>query len=182
MNIIFIGPPFAGKGTQAESLGKKLEIPVYSMGALIREAYEKRDPRAIEGHENYSLKGKHVPIELKFPFLEEKLNNSPKGFILDNFPATAEDLETFNRYLQTHNLSIDRVIHLWTSREEMGKRRKVRGREDDNPEIIEARRINQDKDRIPVLKYYKSKKILEEVNGEKSIEEVQVDILKKLEI
>ncbi|MEK7185859.1 MAG: nucleoside monophosphate kinase [Patescibacteria group bacterium] len=182
MKLVFIGPPFAGKGTQAELLSKRLNIPVYSMGALIRDAYEKKDPRAIEGNENYSLKGRHVPTELKFPFLEEKLSKSTDGFILDNFPATAEDLEVFNKYSDEHNIKIDRVIYLWTSEEEMGKRRSARGRGDDAREIIKARREIQDKDRIPVIEYYKKKGILEEINGEEDINEIHKEILKRLEI
>ena len=182
MKLVFIGPPFAGKGTQAELLSKKLNMPVFSMGALIREAYERKDPRAIQGIDNYSLKGKHVPIELKFPFLEEKLNNSKNGFILDNFPATEEDLNTFNKYSKKHNIHIDKVIYLWTSEEEMGKRRTVRGRDDDANEIIKARRVNQDKDRLPVIEYYRKQGILEEINGERNIDEIHEEILKRLGI
>ncbi len=182
MNIVFIGPPYAGKGTQVKLLADKLQITACSMGALIRQAYEKKDPRAIEGFENYSLKGKHVPTHLKFPFLEERLNNSSKGFILDNFPATAEDLQVFNRYLRKHHKRIDRVIYLRVSEEEMHKRMQSRGRKDDNPEIVEARRENQDKDRIPVLEFYRDAGILEEINGEKNMNEVQKDIAGRLGI
>ena len=182
MNVVFIGPPYAGKGTQTQLLSKKLFIPVYSMGALIRQAYEKKDPRAIEGFEKYSLKGKHVPTQLKFPFLEARLNNSPKGFILDNFPATEEDLQVFNRYLRKHHKKIDKVIYLQVSEEEMRKRMQSRGRKDDNPEIVKARRENQDKDRIPVLEFYRDQGILEEINGQGDINEVQKEIVSKLGI
>ena len=182
MNVVFIGPPYAGKGTQTQLLSKKLFIPVYSMGALIRQAYEKKDPRAIEGFENYSLKGKHLPTRLKFPFLKEKLNNSSEGFILDNFPATEEDLQEFNNYLNRHNEKIDKVIHLHVSEKEMYRRMQSRGRKDDNLGIIEARRENQDKDRIPVLEFYRNQGILEEIDGERDINEVHKDIVNKLGI
>lgn len=182
MNVVFIGPPYAGKGTQTELLSKKLLVPVYSMGALIRQAYEKKDSRAIFGFEKYSLKGKHLPTHLKFSFLEERLNNSPKGFILDNFPATAEDLQVFNKYLEEHNKRIDKVIYLRISEEEMRKRMQSRGRKDDNPEIVEVRRENQDKDRIPVVEFYKAAGILEEINGQRDINEIQKEIVNKLGI
>ncbi len=182
MNIVFIGPPYAGKGTQTKLLADKLQIPVYSMGALIREAYENKDPRAIEGFENYSLKGKHLPTKLKFAFLEKNLNNSPKGFILDNFPATEEDLQAFNKYLDEHHKKIGKVIYLRISEEEMRKRMQSRGRRDDSPDIVDARRENQDKDRVPVIEFYKTLGILEEIDGEKNMSEVQKDILSKLEV
>jgi adenylate kinase len=150
------------------------------MGALIREAYKKKDKRAIEGLENYSFKGRHVPTHLKFPFLVDKLNESQNGFILDNFPATEEDLATLNKYLDEHGLKIDKVIHLWTSEEEMGKRRKARGRDDDKPEIINVRRSIQDKDRQPVIEYYKDLGILEEINGEMEINEIHQKIMNRL--
>ena len=126
MNIVFIGPPYAGKGTQTDLLSKRLRIPVYSMGALIREAYRKKDPNAIKGYENYSLKGKHLPTSLKFSFLKEKLDKSLNGFILDNFPATEEDLGVFNGYLNNNQKKIDKVIYLKISEKEMQNRMKSR--------------------------------------------------------
>ncbi len=182
MNLVFIGPPYAGKGTQTDLLSKELNIPFFSMGALIRQAYKKKDPRAIEGFEKYSLEGKHVPIHLKFPFLEERLNTSKEGFILDNFPATEEDLQVFNRYLEKHQKKVDKAIYVKVSKEEMHKRMQSRGRKDDNPEIVEIRRENQDKDRIPVIDFYKSQGILEEINGEKDINEVHKEIIDRLGI
>src|SRR3990167_3582095 len=106
MIVIFIGPPFSGKDTQAKLLGKEKNLPVFSMGALIRDAYERKDPRAIEGFEQYSMKGFHLPTQLKFGWLKEKLDTNKDGFILDNFPATQEDLDTFNDNLLKNNLKI----------------------------------------------------------------------------
>mgnify|MGYP001591515611 FL=1 len=180
MNLVFIGPPYAGKGTQTDLLSKSLEIPVYSMGALIRDAFERRDPHAVEGYENYTLKGQHVPTNLKFKFLEDKLNDSPEGFIIDNFPATAEDLQIFNEYLEKNGKKIDSAIHLWISEEEMKKRRKSRGRDDDDPEIVKTRREAQDEDRIPVIEYYKKQGTLIEINEEGDIQEVNRQIMDKL--
>lgn len=181
MIIVFFGPPFAGKGTQTNILGKKLGLPVFSMGAIIREEYKAGNPKAIEGFEKYSMKGLHLPIEFKFNLLKERLEKAPNGFILDHFPATQEDLDAFNNYLSSKGLHIERAFYLFISEEEMKKRVMVRGRADDDPEIIRKRREIQDKDRIPVISYFKDKGILEEVNAQRSIEEVQKDILNRLE-
>lgn len=181
MIIVFIGSPFSGKGTQAELLGRQLGLPVFSMGGLIRKAYKAKDSKAIEGFEKYSMKGLHVPIELKFPFLEEKLNLAKGGFILDNFPATSEDLKTFVNYLAKHSLSVNRVFHIYISDEEMLKRMYRReGRPDDTREITIKRRKVQDKDRTSVLAHFKHKGILEDIDGRKSIKEIHREIRSRL--
>lgn len=180
MIVIFIGPPFSGKDTQSKLLASKLNLPVFGMGHLIREAYDANNKTAIEAYENYSMKGLHVPISLKFNLLKNKMNNAKKGFILDNFPANLEDFNTLNNYLKLRSLKIDVVFSLLISQEEMIKRIKQRGRRDDDLEIILKRREIQDKDRVPVINYYKKIGLLEEINSEKEIEIVQKDILEKL--
>lgn len=175
MIIIFIGPPFAGKDTQSKLLSKELNLPVFSMGLLIREAYGNKDPRAIKGFENYSMKGLHVPINLKFGFLKDKLSKLD-NFILDNFPATQEDLEALLKYLAERNLQIDNVFYLTLSNEEMKKRLIQRGRKDDNPDVIQRRREIQDVDREKVLKYFQKLGLLREIDGNKSIEKVHEEI------
>lgn len=182
MNIIFTGQPLAGKGTQAQLLGKKLNIPVFSIGALLREAYDNGDPKAIEGYENYAMKGRFLPISFKFYLLKEKLDNANNGFILENFPSTQEDLDTFNSYLQEKNLAIDAVINIHVSEEEMYKRMSQRGRMDDKEEIVKNRFLLQEKDRIVVTEYYRSQGKLIDIQGESSIEKVHEEICKAVNI
>lgn len=182
MIIIFLGPPFSGKTTQAELLSIELGMPFFSMGNIIREAYRCGNPEAVEGFEKYSMRGKHVPISLKFSLLKEKLDKAKHGFILDNFPATKEDLDTFTQYLKEHSLSTNYVFHLLLTGDEIEKRMMSRGRFDDTPEVVERRLELQDKDRIPVLDYFRGKGILREVhgNGERSIDMIHQDIMQLL--
>ena len=177
MIIVFKGPPFAGKDTQAKLLSEKFKIPVFSMGALIRDAYEKKDPRAVEGFENYSMKGLQVPINLKFDLLKEKINDYT-SFILDNFPANKEDLETLIKYLKKRKLKIDYVFYLNIDENEIFKRITRRERKDDDPKIIKKRIEIQGEERIPVLRYFKRMGILYEINSQGSVEEV-FDRIKK---
>lgn len=181
MIVIFIGPPFSGKGTQAQLLGEKLNLPVFSMGNLIREAYVEGDPKAKEGFEKYSMKGLHLPIGLKFHLLKKEMDQSENNFILDNFPANQEDLNTLLSYLSLHNSRVDKVFYISVSEEEMEKREASRGRRDDDPEVLKKRRRIQDSDRMAVIKYFRGKGILEEINGEQTIEEIEQQILEKLE-
>lgn len=180
MIIIFIGPPFAGKGTQTEILSKKLSLQVFSMGKLIREANKEGNPKAVEGFEKYSMKGLHLPVSLKFDLLKEKMDNAENGFILDNFPATKEDLDIFIEYLGKNHLSVNKVFYINISEEEANKRITRRGRADDDINILMKRREAQDQDRQPVIEYFRSKGLLEEINGEKDVEDVHKEVVNKL--
>lgn len=180
MIIIFIGPPFSGKDTQTKLLSEKLNLPTFGMGKLIRDAYSAGDENAVEMYEKYSLKGLHVPIELKFNLLKKELDSAIGGYILDNFPATSKDLDALNGYLKERDLKIDKVFNLAISEQEMESRIKQRGRKDDDPEIIRKRREIQDEDRVAVLDYFKQAEILEEVDGEREIETIHNDILNRL--
>lgn len=183
MIVVFIGPPYAGKDTQGKLLSQKFgNMPIFSMGGLIREARERGNETFIKAYEEYSLKGLHLPTAVKFPLLKEKMDQAKDGFILDNFPATADDLIMFNAYLINTNKRVDRVIYLHISEEEMKKRFKnvFRGRKDDDPDIVATRREIQDQDRIPVLKYYKSHNQLCEINGEGDINKIHEEILEEL--
>jgi adenylate kinase len=176
MILIFLGPPFSGKGTQATILGKELNLPVFSMGELIREGNRLGNPKAVEGYQNYAIKGLHLPNSLKFDLLKEKMDENRSGFILDNYPATQEDLDTLLNYLSQNSLQVDKVFYVNITISEMQNRMVQRGRDDDKPEIVLTRREVQDKDRLPVLEYFKQKGLLTEINGEGTIDAVQAVI------
>lgn len=177
MNIIFLGPPYSGKGTQAKLLSQKLHIPSFSMGELIRDAISRGNEKVKKGYEDYAMKGYYLPVELKFDLIKEKLERSKNGFIVDNFPSNKADLDMFNRYMLKKGKTIDKVFNIMISEEEMLRRFVSRGRPDDTREIVLKRRVNQDKERLPVLKYFKENGILVEINGEQSVEDIFQDIL-----
>lgn len=182
MIIVFLGPPYAAKGTQAAILGEKLNLPVFSMGALIREAQEKGDKVLRNAYEKYSLKGLNLPTDIKFSLLRKKMNEAGENFILDNFPATEDDLKVFLDFLGEKKLSVDKVIYLSIEDEEMMRRLShiSRGRADDDPKIVETRRKIQDKDREPVLEYFKRQGVLVQINGEGNVEEINKKIEKAI--
>ena len=173
MIIIFIGPPLVGKGTQAKILSEKLDLPLFSIGAILRSSKQK-------AYEKYAMKGKNLPTELKFNLLEEKMNENKNGFILENFPATKDDLDTLIKYLSQNNLKVDKVFNLTISYTEMSKRMKTRERADDTEEIVSKRQEIQSKDREPVIDYFKNLEILVNINGEGSVENVANEIFKNL--
>lgn len=179
---IFIGPPFSGKETQTTPLSQELEIPVFSMGALIRDA--RNTDQAIENaFQQYTKKGLHVPTDIKFGLLKKEMDQATNGFILDNFPATPEDLEALNKYLAENNLSVNKVFYLDISYNEMVNRfegNPDRGRDDDTVDALQTRSEIQSKEREEVLKYFRSQGKLVEIDGERSIEAVRNEIQQKI--
>jgi adenylate kinase len=182
---VLIGPPLSGKETQGELLEQSLGgIPRFSMGHLIREA-RNIDPRFEQAYQDYSMQGRHLPNDIKFPLLAKKMDEvSHTGFILDNFPATLEDVEYLEGYLQEKPLQVQSVISLGVSEEEMRRRFEIakerRGRADDTFEVVHERRAIQDKDRQPVLDHYRRLGVLNEISGEGEVEEVHSEILQAI--
>lgn len=177
MNIIFLGKPFSGKGTQSVLLSERLEIPVFSMGHILRKAHE-QDSQGTQWWWEISLQGLNVPTTVKEPLFEKELRQANRGIILDNFPATMDDLEFLEKCLKKTGNKIDKVFFLKVSDETVQKRRQIaRGREDDNPMIV-AKRLEEEfgRDLQPVLDYFKKQGILAEIDGEKEIEEINQDI------
>ncbi len=182
--FVLIGPPLSGKETQGELLELSLGgIPRFSMGHLIRDARTK-DPVFEKAYQEYSMQGKHLPDEIKFPLLVSKMESTSTDFILDNFPGNAEDVEYLEKYIAEKQLKIHSVISINISEDEMRKRfelaKEKRGRADDTFEIVHERREIQDRDRTGVLDHYKSLGLLVEINGENSIEHVHDDIMSAL--
>ena len=181
---IFLGPPFSGKETQTKPLSYEMGIPVFSMGQLIRQARQ-TDPDIENAFQRYTKKGLHVPIQIKFGLLKAEMDKNPSGFILDNFPATPEDLEVFNDYMNESGLEVNKVFYLNIGHEEMFRRfneNSDRGRDDDTVEALETRSNVQSDDRATVLEYYKSLGKLVEINGEQPVEVVTGDIRRKISI
>jgi len=171
MIIIFLGPPFAGKDTQSKLISIKYNLPVFSMGAIIRDAYARKDPKAVEGFENYTVKGLTLPIGLKFDLLKNEIRDK-NNFILDNFPVNQEDLDTFLSYLKERGLKVDYVFHLNIDENEIFKRITRRERRDDDPDIVRTRIEIQGEQRQVVLKYFKQKGILLEIDGKGEVNDV----------
>lgn len=176
MNIIILGPPGAGKGTQARLLSEKYNIPHLSIGAILRNEFEKKTPLGIEAEKYWGEKGINVPTRISFPLLENHLKNV-KGFVLDNFPRTRENLE----YLKKSKIKIDFVFHIKISDDEVIKRLKKRavlGRIDETDELIRKRlNYGYKKDIEQILKFFKKMGILYEINGNESVHKVNKQII-----
>jgi|UniRef100_A0A7C3WHX3 adenylate kinase len=120
MNLILLGGPGAGKGTQAKKLIEKYQIPQISTGDILRAAVKEGTPLGKKAKE-YMDAGKLVPDEVVIGIVEERLKqpDCQKGFILDGFPRTVPQAEALDRALQKMGSRIDHVINIEVDEEEL---------------------------------------------------------------
>ncbi len=123
MKLIFIGPPGAGKGTQAALVSKEFNIVHISTGDLLRAALKDKTPIALKA-EAYIKKGELVPDGIVSQITEERLKQKDckNGFILDGYPRTITQAESLDKYLVSLRLDIDAVIYFKTSTDTIIKR------------------------------------------------------------
>jgi len=124
VRVVLLGPPGAGKGTQARMLEKRLGVPQVASGDLLRAAVRKRTALGVEA-KRYMDKGALVPDELVLKLIEERLQqpDAASGFILDGFPRTAAQAETLTAKLQASgSRQLDKVIAIIVPDDEIVKR------------------------------------------------------------
>lgn len=123
MNLIFLGPPGAGKGTQAKMLIERYSIPQISTGDILRAAVAEETDLGKKAKE-YMEAGKLVPDEVVIGIIEQRLKQSDceKGFILDGFPRTVAQAEALDKVLENMGSKIDHVLSLDVPAEELIKR------------------------------------------------------------
>ncbi|MDI7207152.1 adenylate kinase [Leptospira santarosai] len=184
-NIIFMGPPGAGKGTQAKILCARLSIPQISTGDILREAVKNRTSMGIEA-KRYMDAGDLVPDSVVIGIIKDRIREADckNGFLLDGFPRTVEQADALDALLKNEGKSIDKAINLEVPNGELLKRllgrAEIEGRADDNEATIKNRLDNYNKKTLPLLDFYAAQKKLSQVNGVGTLEEVTSLIQKEL--
>lgn len=123
MNLILLGPPGAGKGTQAKLMIEKLNIPQISTGDILRESVKNNTPLGIKA-KSYMEKGLLVPDDVVIGIVEERISKEDcrNGFILDGFPRTVAQAEALENVLRSMGKKIDHVISIHVEKDELIKR------------------------------------------------------------
>ncbi|HEY2108118.1 MAG TPA: adenylate kinase [Candidatus Binataceae bacterium] len=123
MRLVLLGPPGAGKGTQAKQLEAELRIPQIASGDLLRLAVRNKTPLGVEA-KRYMDQGTLVPDDLVVRLIEERLGqpDAAKGFILDGFPRALSQAEALREMLERNHQKIDRVLALIVPDQEIIKR------------------------------------------------------------
>jgi adenylate kinase len=179
VRVVLLGPPGAGKGTQAGKLAEKLGIPQISTGELFRSNIEDGTELGLEA-KRYLDAGDLVPSELTNALVEKRLDepDATRGFILDGYPRSVGQAQALDRMLADRNTNLDAVLELRVSEEELLKRLKDRGRADDTEEVILNRMKVYRDETAPLLEYYDG--VVKTVDAVGSLDEVFARALQAL--
>ncbi len=179
MNLIILGAPGSGKGTQAELIAKNFNLAHISGGASLRKEIDS-GTRKGELIEHVMEKGDLVPFETISSVIEPEILSNKDGFILDGSPRDLTQAEYLNEFLKENKINIDLVIYLHVPDEKLIDRlllrAKTEDRPDDNLESIKERFKIFHEETEPVINYYKKNAKLIEVNGDRSIEQISQDL------
>ena len=173
MRMVFIGPPGAGKGTQAERLVEFYAMAHLSTGDMLRAARDAKTEIGLQA-EKFMSKGALVPDEIIVGIIAERLGQQDcrKGYLLDGFPRTIAQAEALDKMLAEKGTPLDVVLELQVPEEELFHRLAGRGRADDTPEVIRQRLVAYRKQTEPLLDYYSRRKLLKSIDGLGSVDEI----------
>ena len=173
MRIVLIGPPGAGKGTQAKRLVNELQIPHLSTGEMLRAGRDNGTELGILAAQ-YIDRGQLAPDELVVGIVDQRLQepDCKNGYLLDGFPRTVPQADALDELLQKRNTKLDLVLELNVTENELIERLLQRKRPDDTRETIAERLQVYQKQTKPLLEYYTDRGLLATIVGEGTPEEV----------
>ncbi len=176
--VVLLGPPGAGKGTQAQVLSERLGVPAISTGDMLREAVA--DGSDL-GHKVQGImaSGALVDDGTMAEVVRERLAKSDAcgGFLLDGYPRTLPQAETLAGILREGGCKLDAVLLVDVPEDELVRRTLQRGRADDKEEVIRERlRVYREKT-APLIGYYRERGLLREIDGNRPVDEVTSGML-----
>lgn len=179
MRIVLLGPPGAGKGTQAIKLAEKIGIPQISTGDLFRHNISSGTDLGVEA-KKYLDAGELVPASLTNALVDDRLNDADaaEGFILDGFPRSVEQAEALGQMLARRGVKLDAVLEFRVPEDELVERLKGRGRADDTEDVIRNRMKVYQSETAPLLDFYGAD--LRTVDAVGSLDEVFARALRAL--
>ena len=183
MRLVLLGPPGAGKGTQAQRLVAKHGLVQLSTGEMLRAAVDAGTPVGLRAKEMMA-RGELVPDDVVVAIVSQRIDepDARNGFILDGFPRTVPQAHALDRILKEKGLTLDAVIELKVDEGVLLKRIKKRIaemrarrealREDDDPEVLRRRLLAYRDQTTPLVAYYQLQSVLRSVDGMVAIPEV----------
>jgi len=178
-HLLFLGPPGAGKGTQAALVSKTNSYLHLSTGELLRKEIDLKTELGLEV-KGIMNKGQLVNDDLVLEIVKKNLNQSNKGWILDGYPRNLSQANSLNDVLKNINQSLEIVFYLDIPEEVLIERLLLRGRKDDNEETIKTRLNVYRETTEPLIKYYEKLSLLEFINADRDLKIISDDIKQKM--
>lgn len=180
--LIFLGPPGAGKGTQAQMLCQSYDVPHISTGDILRAAVKEKTDLGLKA-EGFMKAGELVPDDLILGLIRERLSkeDTANGWLLDGFPRNVEQAEFLNALLEEIGQSCDVVINLEVPDDVLVERLLDRGRVDDKEDVIRNRLEVYREQTEPLIELYTGRNQLQSVNGDQELTLVTDELTKIVE-
>jgi adenylate kinase len=179
VRVVLLGPPGAGKGTQAAKLAEKLQIPHLSTGNLFRENIGNGTELGLEA-KRYLDAGDLVPSELTNELVDDRLTkpDTADGFILDGYPRSVPQAKALHDMLERRGTQLDAVVEFRVAEDELFDRLRARGRADDTDDVIRNRMNVYRDETAPLIEYYSDE--LKTVDAVGTVDEVFARALRAL--
>ena len=183
--LLLIGPPGAGKGTQAQRLSEALGVPAISTGDIFREHLRNETELGLQA-KAYMDAGDNVPDSLTNDLVRDRLSqpDAAEGFLLDGYPRTTDQVRALDEFLAAHDTSMDAVVELVAEPdivvERLKKRALDQGRADDDETVVRHRLEVYARQTAPLIDVYDQRGLLAKVDGIGEIAEVTARIEQEL--
>ncbi|MBF6076991.1 MULTISPECIES: adenylate kinase [Nocardia] len=179
MRVVLLGPPGAGKGTQAVLLSEKLGVPHISTGDLFRANISQQTPLGREA-QKYLDAGDLVPSDVTNRMVEARVNepDAVNGFVLDGYPRTVDQADALEKILKDMNTKLDAVLRFVVPEDTVVERMLARGRADDNESVIRNRLRVYREETEPLLDHYDG--LVVSVDGVGEVDDVNARALRAL--
>jgi len=187
MRLIMMGPPGAGKGTQAKFVAEHFGIPAISTGDIFRANVSEGTPLGIEA-KRYMDAGDYVPDEVTNLMVRNRIDepDARPGFLLDGYPRTLAQVEELDGMIKFTGHSLDAVVVLTVDADEIVQRllqrAQVEGRADDTEEVIRRRQEVYAEQTEPLIEVYRGRGLLLEVDGMGEVDDVTQRIFDALDV
>ena len=182
MRLLILGPPGAGKGTQAARIAEHLGIPAISTGDIFRANIKNETPLGLQVKEILASGG-YVSDDVTNAIVEDRLaqDDCARGFLLDGYPRTLAQVEALDGMLAAHGATLDHVLELTVDDDavvaRLLKRAESEGRADDTEQVIRERMAIYHRETKPLSDTYRERGLLVEVDGLGEVDEVTTRIL-----
>jgi adenylate kinase len=186
MRLLILGPPGAGKGTQARLVAERFGIPAISTGDIFRANVADRTPLGLQV-EAIMAAGEYVPDQITNQLVRDRLGepDARAGFLLDGYPRTADQVRELDAVLAEQGHALEHVLELTVDTEEVVarllRRAETDGRSDDTEDVIRKRQQVYATETAPLVETYRERGLLVRVDGMGPVEEVSERVLAALQ-